>query len=242
MPTFPRLVSNGCLVFIVLRLGHHHGGQWGYKVVLEGQIQGLRCDVLLLIPFGILAGRRNSSESAQNTPYCFLFPLTPQPDQTLQGQPGTNSPLSTAHILAPAQWSSLEWGWGSRHIVLSRVLSYTLRVLGLAPHHCSSTSLSLGGADEEKKPSSALEALSAFSSVCWLRWASRRGGTQGNILGERQSSKNVHSDILPQWVAVLLLWLCQNTIRAVDGARQLGIPQGEGRPTHRFSSSCSIVR
>jgi hypothetical protein len=75
-----------------------------------------------------------------------------------------------------------------------------------------------------------------------LRWASRRGGTQGNILGERQSSKNVHSDILPQWVAVLLLWLCQNTIRAVDGARQLGIPQGEGRPTHRFSSSCSIVR
>lgn len=67
VPTFPRLVCNGCLVLIVLRLGHHHGGQWGHKVVLEGQLQRLGCEVLLLLPEGILAMRRNSSESQPRT-------------------------------------------------------------------------------------------------------------------------------------------------------------------------------
>lgn len=66
MPTFSRLVSDGCLVLIVLRLGHHHGGQWSHKVVLEGQVQGLGCEVLLLLPMGILAvGRAGVSAGEQ---------------------------------------------------------------------------------------------------------------------------------------------------------------------------------
>lgn len=49
-----------------------------------------------------------------------------------------------------------------------------------------------------------------------------------------QSSENVRGDVFLQQVAVLLLWLYRNAVRAVVGARTLGIPQGEGRPTLPF--------
>lgn len=69
VPTFPRFVGNGCLVLVVLRLGHHHGGQWSHEVVLEGQVQGLGCEVLLLLAMGILTvGRGGVGGSAQDPP------------------------------------------------------------------------------------------------------------------------------------------------------------------------------
>lgn len=67
VPTFPGLVGNGCLVLVVLRLGHHHGGQRSHKVVLEGQLQGLGCEILLLLTPGILAvGTGRVGGSAQD--------------------------------------------------------------------------------------------------------------------------------------------------------------------------------
>lgn len=78
MPTFPRLVGNGHLVLIVLRLGHHHGGQWSHKVVLERQVQGLGREVLLLIAKSIFAAERSRAGGSARKSSLPAFPaLTP---------------------------------------------------------------------------------------------------------------------------------------------------------------------
>lgn len=105
------------------------------------------------------------------------LPLTHQADQNPQGQLGNISLPFIAHILGPAQWSSLRWGWGDA--LPSQGCSATpLRCWVSLPHQCCLTSLSLGGADEEKKlrSSPALEVPSVLSSACWLRWTSRKWG------------------------------------------------------------------
>lgn len=76
IPTFPRLVGDGPLILVVLRLGHHHGGQWSHKVILEGQVQGLGREVLLLLAMGVLAVRRGQSGGQPGEQHPAHFPCT----------------------------------------------------------------------------------------------------------------------------------------------------------------------
>lgn len=76
MPTFPRLVGNGHLVLIVLRLGHHHGGQWSHKVILERQVQGLGREVLLLIAKSIFAVEMGRAGGSAQKIFLPAFPCS----------------------------------------------------------------------------------------------------------------------------------------------------------------------
>lgn len=76
MPTFSRLVGNVHLVLIVLRLSHHHGGQWSHKVVLERQVQGLGSEVLLLIAKSIFAAERGRAGGSARKSSLPTFPCS----------------------------------------------------------------------------------------------------------------------------------------------------------------------
>lgn len=145
MPTFPGLVSNGCLVLIVLGLGHHHGGQRSHKVVLEGQVQGLGRECLLLLALGVLAvggvGRGSAQDPAppslprSGPPGWNTLVLRKNEKKLVHQLPGTDRlalfPL-WASISPPVKYKGLEMATTTASHDSVRVLS-TPHMAGPAP-------------------------------------------------------------------------------------------------------------